>query len=105
MFNPETAMSENNAPIAILPNGAVAGGERSSTAVNNASGPFGHIYSKSIKLSSTQGGPNSASAAKTFSASKMQYPTSIFGSPEKPSRGLKSKIPTMTLQSREDLYE
>ena len=103
MFNPETAMSDNSAPIAILPNGAV-GGERSSTTHNNPNGPFGHIYSKSIKLSSTGGG-NSGSAAKTFSASKMQYPTSIFGSPEKPSRALKSKIPTMTLQSREDLYE
>lgn len=63
---------------------------------------MGHLYSKSIKLSSTHG-PNSSS--KTFSASKMQYPTSIFGSPDKQARGIKSKIPTMTLQSREDLYE
>jgi len=34
-----------------------------------------------------------------------QHPTSIFGSPDKPHRVLKSKIPTVTLQSREDLYE
>ena len=37
------------------------------------------------------------------------YPTTIFGSPERVvaahGRGIKSKIPSMTLQSREDLYE
>lgn len=45
---------------------------------------------------------------KTFSAGKVVkqiHPTSIFGSPEKGGRQLKNKIPTMTLQSREDLYE
>ena len=46
--------------------------------------------------------------SKTFSASKVakhHHPTSIFGSPDKGPRQLKSKIPIMTLQSREDLYE
>ncbi len=98
MFNADVAMSDNSAPMAILP----GAGNLNGAPANH--GPFaGHLYSKSIKLSSTHGTANPN--AKTFSASKVQYPTSIFGSPDKNGRGLKSKIPTMTLQSREDLYE
>ena len=56
-------------------------------------------YSKSMKMQ-----PQLGLTSKTFSGSKVN-PNAIFGSPEKLSRKMQSKIPTMTLQSREDLYE
>jgi len=50
-----------------------------------------------------------SSTSKTLSSGKVagkhHHPTTIFGSPDKATRQLKGKIPTMTLQSREDLYE
>jgi hypothetical protein len=40
----------------------------------------------------------------TFSGGKI-HAANIFDSPDKGTRQIKSKIPSMTLQSREDLYE
>jgi hypothetical protein len=49
--------------------------------------------------------PSHSVNKSNFSASKVT-PAAIFGSPGKPQRSIKSKlVPTMTLQSREDLYE
>ena len=50
----------------------------------------------------------SATSKTTFSANKVggkHNVTSLFSSPDKVTRHHKSKIPTVTLQSREDLYE
>ena len=50
---------------------------------------------RSLKMSSVQAAMSATS--KTFSASKVgkqqQHPSSIFGSPDKPTRHVKSKIP------------
>lgn len=53
---------------------------------------------------------NLNSTTKSGKSAKFSHmmcaPTSIFGgSPDKATRQLKSKIPQVTLQSREDLYE
>ena len=59
-----------------------------------------HPYTKSLKL------PNQFnSTAITFSGGKINNSSGMFASPEKGARQIKNKIPSMTLQSREDLYE
>ena len=61
-----------------------------------------HPYNRSMKMPSQH---VLNSTAKSGKSAKQHHPTTIFGSPDKATRQLKSKIPTMTLQSREDLYE
>ena len=59
-------------------------------------------YTKSMKM------PNQLGMTKTLTAAKTAVkhtPPSIFDSAVKNAQINKSKIPTVTLQSREDLYE
>ena len=55
-------------------------------------------YHRSLKLANAFGVPI---PSKTLTASKMQQ----IGSPDKVPGKMKNKIPQVTLQSREDLYE